>query len=622
MNWKIFNLRHLMALHVLLFVASWNVFSADHIPGKLKPFRVLVIIGDQWEDPASYMVGKANLDISGTAYPRVIEESDFHHIAIVLKSWGIPFDVVRLDQQLLDQYMFLDMYNKPRYGTIIWDVNQTDKLMPQDYSIVAEMVKEYGIGLIALSDHISQPEIQNVLGLEYTGIRENNAALKVNGKHFMTEGLSSPFLVDSGTNANMERQQVEVSDGAVTIVEQGSSPQVTVKEYPSGGYVVWIGNDYDYMFYFQSLRTLLRRAITWTIGYNLYKTWDNDILMIMDDPGGASSVWLKSWHYPQPSEEIIEKYLINPLLKHNAVLNINFTPGFVNDAKRRLEPTWNENFIDGYGTKQDFVSSKRGYYKGVKLGVFEVMYHGLTHMQPDLDSDPGWYGTPLDKEKAEGGWYKEFGDTRRNKEIYAAEQLWRMKTGKEWLTEQFGVTPLQFCAGGGGISISYFNNTTKLAGQAGFGWCGWRYGYLGKDMAFMGWNFLGTPESPSIVTAPPDGHDRGISSEPEKFATIFDRYPKGRFMSINEFIGYLHAGNSGNWSKEMEKLTIKLDYDPHYCKYFETHASTWNLEFSDWLAKEMGEFSSIIVDGKKVKTPVKKIDIPKGTGEHRIEVKF
>ena len=494
--------------------------------------------------------------------------------------------------------------------------------MPQDYSIVAEMVKEYGIGLIALSNHISQPEILNVLGLKYTGIRENNAALKVNGKHFMTEDLSSPFLVDSGTNANMERQQVEILEGTVTIVEQGSSPQVTVKEYPSGGYVVWIGNDYDYMFYFQSLRTLLRRAITWTIGYNLYKTWDNDILMIMDDPGGASSVWLKSWHYPQPSEEIIEKYLINPLLKHNAVLNINFTPGFVNDAKRRLEPTWNENFIDGYGTKQDFVSSKRGYYKGVKLGVFEVMYHGLTHMQPDLDSEPGWYGTPLDKEKAEGGWYKEFGDTRRNKEIYAAEQLWRMKTGKEWLTEQFGVTPLQFCAGGGGISISYFNNTTKLAGQAGFGWCGHETGYLGTDIAIIGWNFFGTPESPLIVRSLPDGHDRGISSEPEKFATIFDRYPKGRFMSINEFIGYIHAGNSGNWSKEMDKLTITLDYDPHYCKYFETHSSNWNLEFSDWLVKEMGEVSSVIIDGKTVNRIVRKVEIPQGIGKHNIEVEF
>ncbi|MCH7659009.1 MAG: hypothetical protein IIB05_11920, partial [Bacteroidetes bacterium] len=52
------------------------------------------------------------------------------------------------------------------------------------------------------------------------------------------------------------------------------------------------------MFRFQDIRTLLRRAITWTIGYNLYKTWDKDIIMIMDDPGTAQHAWLEHWRYP------------------------------------------------------------------------------------------------------------------------------------------------------------------------------------------------------------------------------------------------------------------------------------------------------------------------------------
>jgi hypothetical protein len=476
--------------------------------------------------------------------------------------------------------------------------------------------------LIAISDRISQTEIQAVLGLKYLGSWESNSQLIAKGDHFIARGLSSPFQIDSGTIAHLQRQQVELSDGTTAIVEQGSNPQVTIKETPSGSHLVWIGSDHNWLFYFQDMRTLLRRAITWTIGYNIYKTWDNDIIMIMDDPGGASNTWLEHWHYPVLSEEIIEKYLINPLLKNNAVLNINFVPGFVNEGKRRMEPAWDQSYTDKFGTKQDYISSKKGYDKGVKLGVFEVLCHGLTHMQPDLVSDPGWYGASIDKEKSEVGWYREFGDVRRKKEIPAAEQLWRMKTARDWLTEQFGVTPLQFCPGGLGTSISYFNNTGKLAGEAGYGWYGWQYGYLGNDLAFTGWQFFGTAESPLIIAAPPDAHDFGISREPAEFAKIFYRYPNCRFISINEFIGYLHAGNSGNWDSKSKKLSFTIGYDQHYCKYFETHDSNWNLEFADWLEKDSGKIRSVTIDKKAAKISNGKVLIPRGIGEHKIELAF
>lgn len=622
---KIYNLRQILASVILFIYTSVYVLTAQNTPDKLNPFRVLVVIGDQWSDPASYMIEmpEPTGEYSGyDAAPEVNGVCDFHHLVILLKSWGIPFDVVRLDQQLLDRYMFLDMNNAPKYGTIIWDVNQTDKLMPQNYSIVTEMVKEYGIGLIAISDRISQPEIQDILGLIYEGSWESAAPLETKGNHFITEGLSSPFQIDSGIAGHLQRQQAEVLKGTVTIVEQGSYPQVTLKEYTSGAHVVWIGNDHNYFFYFQNMRTILRRAITWTIGYNIYKTWDNDLIMIMDDPGGSSNNWLGHWQYPVLTEEIITKYLIEPLVRHNAVLNINFVPAFVNDDKRRLEPTWNKNFVDKFGTRQDYLSSKQGYDKGVKLGVFTVMSHGLTHMQPDLVSDPCWYGSSLDKERSEVGWYREFGDTRRRKEIPPAEQLWRMKTSKEWLTEQFGVAPLEFCAGGLGTSSSYFNNTAKLAGEAGYGWCGWETGYLGKDMVIIGWKFFGTSESPLLVPSLPDAHDFGIVKEPEKFAEIFDIYPNGRFMSMNEFIGYLHAENSGKWDSSKGKLSISIDYDPHYCQYFETNTSSWNLEFADWLEKDPGKPSSFSVDDKVVTVSDGKIEIPKGIGKHKIEISF
>ncbi len=616
----------LLTLCFLIIMAIPVASPADHVPGKFKPFRVLVIIGDQWEDPASYLVEMPGPTGQYSGYdsrPEVPGSCDFHHLVVLLKSWGIPFDIIRLDQQFLDRYMFLDMYGNARYGTIIWDVNDSDKLLPADFSIITEMVNKYGMGLIGLSDRITQPEIQSILGLKYVGSWESNDKLIHAGDHFLTHEINSPMEADSGIElSHVQRQQVEILDGTVTVVNQGPFAQVTAKEYLSGGRAVWIGNDHNHMFSYQGIRTLLRRAITWTIGYNLYKTWENDLIMIMDDPGGASNAWLKHWHYAGPSEQMIDDFLIKPLAEHQAVLNINFVPAFVNDEKKQLEPAWTQQFTDEFGTRHDNVSSKKGYDKGVKLGVFEVMCHGLTHMQPDLASDPGWYGTHLEKERSEVGWYREFGDTRRLQEIPAAEQLWRMKTAMSWLKEQFGITPLGFCAGGLGTSASYFNNTAKLAAQAGFGWCDWETGYLGKDMVIRDWKFFGTLESPRMIPVLPDGHDFGISRDPGKFAAIFDLYPQNRFIGMNEFIAYLHSASSSVWNLKEEKLTIEVAYDPHYCQDFSKHASVWNLEYSDWLLQEIGAVSSVKVDGISQAKSGIQVQIPKGTGKHTIEIIF
>ncbi len=599
------------------------------VPGEnlLKPFKVAIVIGDQWQDPDSYIINEPEPQerISGyfsTPAYLVRDGGDFHSLVIMLKSWGIPFDIIRLDQQYLERYMFIDMYNKPMYGTIIWAVNESSQLLPADYSIITEMVTSYGIGMIALSDRMKQPQIQDLLGLKYVGSWESGDKFTVDGPHFITAGLKSPFNVDMGPYYHPQRQQVEIQESVKVIVRQGKYAQVTSREYPSGGKAVWIGSDHNQMFLSQEIRTLLRRAITWTIGYNLYKTWNNEGIMIMDDPGSVQCAWHQGWQYAPLTEEAIEKYLIKPLLEHKAVVNVNFVPAFVNDSLGRLEPTWHHKFIDEFGLVYDNISGKRGYDKGIKLGVFEVMCHGFTHMQPDLKSEPTWFGSDLDKERSEVGWYREFGDTRRGGEIPAAEQLWRMKTSAAWLKEQFGVTPLEFCAGGGGYSHSYFNNTAKIAAKAGFGWDGWYRGYLGKDMVIAGWKFLGTNESPLIMPILPDGHDFGITREPEKFDDVFDQYPDKRFIGINEFIGYLHAGKEGKWDIGNRKLNIELEYDPHYCMDFGKRSTVWKLEFSDWLLKEMGNKYSIKVDGKNAQIKGGEVKIPVGTGSHSIEVSF
>ncbi len=237
----------------LLVLSGIQGVAADSNNSAYRPFRVAVIIGDQWDDPMSYMVTtpRSTGDYSGYGdQPEVPGTLEFHHLMIMLKSWAIPFDVIRLDQQFLNRNMFLDVRGEPVYGTIIWDVNQSDKLLNPDYSIIREMIEIYGMGLIALSDRISQPEIQSLLGIRYVGSWLSRKELVTEGQHFMLEGLNPTFKIDEGHWGNIHRQEVETFEGTRTLVWQGEHPQVTVRETGSGAHVAWIGHDHNFMFYY------------------------------------------------------------------------------------------------------------------------------------------------------------------------------------------------------------------------------------------------------------------------------------------------------------------------------------------------------------------------------------
>ncbi len=69
-----------------------------HAAEPLKPYRVLIVISDQWKDPRSFLV-------SG--------DGEFQTLVTMFKSWGIPFDVLRLDQTLMDPSHFADFAGSP-----------------------------------------------------------------------------------------------------------------------------------------------------------------------------------------------------------------------------------------------------------------------------------------------------------------------------------------------------------------------------------------------------------------------------------------------------------------------------------------------------------------------------
>ncbi|HLV86200.1 MAG TPA: hypothetical protein VKV39_04430 [Candidatus Sulfotelmatobacter sp.] len=595
-------LRRAWFLVCLMLVAMQSLSAA----APLKPYRVLIVISDQWKDPRSFLV-------SGSG--------EFQTIVTLFKSWGIPFDILRLDQTLMDPNHFTDFEGKPRYGAILWDV--PGDASQADQALVTDAVEKLHISLIAIGDRLRQPAIQRLLGVQYKSEHMNSAHAMVKGDSFILRGLAQDLRQQGPEAVAMRRVQVEATDAKV-LAEAGGVPQVTEREVDHDTRAIWIGGDIDQMLLYQPMRTTLRRAVTEAIGYSLTKSWTKTIVLTMDDMGNAQNAWLEHWHYPALSAEQIRHSMIEPLQAHHAILSLNIVPGFVDDAQHKIVPTWHQQFTDEFGVKQDYVSTKKGLDEGIAAGVLEIESHGWTHMQPDLDSPPGpWWGSPLMEERAEVGWYREFYDIRRNREIAAAEQKFHMLQSADWIEKEFGHFPLEFSTGGNGVSRSPDNNTWRLAAEAGYGYYG---GYLGRDLAVEGRadsnaDFGGTDDVPLLLPAPPDGHDRGIAHDPEGFAKVFDKYPGYAFTGLDEYIGYQHAQIGLTADNGGAKLTVS--YDPHYCRALIAKNSNWDFNVADWLRPQL-QSAQIWVDGKSLgpaKNETETIPLAAGTEKHIIEIR-
>lgn len=587
---------------LLLLMAMIPQLSAT----QLKPYRVLIVISDQWKDPRSFLVSGGG---------------EFQTIVTMFKSWGIPFDILRLDQSSMDPNRFSDFSGHARYGAILWDVPD-EKITDADQAVVADAVQKLHTSLIAMGNRIQQPVIQRLLGIRYQNEHMNSAHPIVAGNSFVLRGLPADLRQQGPDVISMQRVQIELT-GAKVLAEAGGVGQITEKEIADDTRAIWIGGDIDQMLLYQPLRTALRRAVTEAIGYSLTKSWTKTIILTMDDMGNAQNAWLEHWHYPALTAEQIRHSLIEPLQAHHAVLSLNIVPGFVDDAQRRIVPTWNQQFTDSFGTQQDYVSTKKGLDQGIAQGVLEIESHGWTHMQPDLVSPPGpWWGSPLMEERAEIGWYREFYDVRRGREIAAAEQKFHMEQSADWIEAEFGQFPLEFSTGGNGVSRSPDNNTWRLAAETGYGYYG---GYLGRDLAVEGRadsnaDFGGTDDVPLLLPAPPDGHDRGIAHDPEGFAKLFDRYPGYLFTGLDEYIGYQHATIRTSAAAAVPDPTLTVDYDPHYCRALISKSSNWNLNIADWLRPSLRS-SQVWVDGKNrgfVKDETTVIDFSAGSEKHTL----
>ncbi len=634
-----------------------------------KPFRVLVIIGDQWTDPLSY-----NIDT------RRVRGTEFIDIITMLKIWGIPFDILRLDEQRLQINRFLDGLAKPAYGCIIW-MADPDKLTgySANYQILKRAVEEYGISMITLFDNIKIKDIAELAGVNYKETRTIELSdiwdrFIISGNHFITEnarGISLPDKnllarvsipgadfntspeIESGENKDeISLIECTVSDSVMVTAKIGDIPQMVVRNVNNGTSVIWIGGGKNWFCKYPVMREIFRRSLVYAIGYGVFNdNFENGFIFIMDDIGCSEHAWSLRWHYPTPSRETLIKYLIEPLEKRGLMMVINSTPGYANPETRMIEDSWSvKPFTDIFGNWQDYGSTKEGLKEGLKRGVFEIQTHrAWSHMNWDLDSPPGpWWDMPIDGEISKTDWYNEVVDVRR----YAApvpsnDLLFIYRTGIDNIKKTFGVTPLaaevrpvaelrEGTHGG--------DDNGRVAAIAGLGVS--RECYVGIDRTIEfsmmmpeqftchDLDLTAKTDSPADTTDAKWDLLLGMTTEQLLSSEIaggrrinlldntnwIDEHKDKYWMGFNECCAYLHSRIGNGYGG---KFDIEIFYDDHYCNYFGKKKSRWTLEFSDDYLNKIGPGAAALIDGNKARIKLVQkqvIEIPEGTGTHTISI--
>ena len=491
--------------------------------------------------------------------------------------------------------------------------------------MLEELVKKDGVGLVVLGDGIAAPEISALSGMRLVSEFISPDKLTVASDHFLTREMRGREKSFPPEGKHWPGNKVSAPDATV-LMTRGPHPFLTVREWQGGGKTVWLGaHRPSAQIATQLARDLLKRALVWTQGYALYAEYDHTMVLFMDDMGTSDKTFLSYWSYRSNPEEEIRKGLIEPLKKHHAVLMQDVNTGFVDrQSERILNPWKQEHVVDAIvpGRVHDYASTKRGLDAGLREGVFEIQSQGWTHMLPDLDSAPGpWWTAPMDG-VGSLGWWTEFGDPVRKKEVPAILQTFHMRRSIEQIQEDFGVTPLFLIRGGGGFSRSWPNNTMRIAAQMGFGLSELAGDeYLGPDYVINllpvlprgSWahgQTLSPKDIPWTIDAPYYlvFHDKDLADDPASVGGLLDGLgPDIRYMSANEYCAYLHAKVSQD-APSRGAIALHIEYDSHYCAYFGAHGSRWTLHLSDETRRALGS-------GLPEKQAV---EIPKGTGRHTV----
>ena len=591
--------------------------SAPDAPLLLRPNRVLVVAGVQMRDDA------------------VIRDAwDFGDIVALLKLWGVPFDILRLDLHRMALADFADESGRAKYGALIWTARRQDDhpWSPQDYRIAAQAVTKLHIGFIAVGNKIQEKPIQDILGLSYRDFGEFKDPVKVSSvSHFVTRGLEKEAVPASEAfEEGGAMVSVDERDAAV-LAKAGRWPQLAARtvDGTSRTRAVWIGGDPDRVF-----RTVpffikvLRRALVWVRGFGFTKDYGKSVILRMDDPGSSQSAYFKGWDYAQLDEAAVRDLVLEPLRSRQAPLGVGFCPGYPWIADRTIRRAAFVDFTDSRGVRQNIASGRAGWLAGMKEGLIEIQSHGLTHMSPDLDTPPpggkSWWKGNWTDEWPNEGWYREFYDERRDREVDEATQLTLLRESADWIEQDFGRRPLVFIPGGHAISGDWFvegetekvtvegktrlsyippyvgeTYTYKLAAQIGYG-LAFDEGayYLGPDYVISLGPCPGNDLPGCFARGVPAiryFHDRDLRLDQGYLRRLLGEIDRdAHFMSMGEWVGYLHARLDVK-APAPDSLRLTFGCDPTYGRYFADHAAVWTLDLSDDLLDDLKRLGPVLV---------------------------
>ena len=125
------------------------LLTAAALSAAAKPYRVLVVV-DKWSDPAGVLVDAA--------------KDRFQPVVALLKAWTVPFDILRLDQQVPGASYLFERDGKPRYGSIVW-LAEAPAGASKNLPVVKEAV-EAGSSLLVAGVRSLDPNLAPILGLE------------------------------------------------------------------------------------------------------------------------------------------------------------------------------------------------------------------------------------------------------------------------------------------------------------------------------------------------------------------------------------------------------------------------------------------------------------------------
>ncbi len=563
-------------------------------PELIKPYRVLMVV-DTWDDPSSQVITL---------------KDKFQPVTALLKSWSVPFDILRLDQQNLGASYLFERSGRVRYGVVLW-LADSPSYAGKNMGALSEAVQQ-GTSVIVACSRFADPVLRQILGLTYKADFRASDPLLPGPAHFITREPGHPLKPSDefGSHIWVEPQ------GALSLINQGQHPALTAYQPAPDTSAVWIGAPGPRAFRDSAYwRIIFRRSLLWSLGYLVLPDFDysSRILVMIDDWGAADKSFLSYWRYQSVTEELMREKVMPVLARHHAIVSANVVTGFVDRKTHRIISPWQQKFTDRYGVLQDYPSTRRGLKAAVEAGVLEIQSHGWTHMQGDLDSSPGpWWVADLQGEGSVGGWYEEFEDSRRGREAPALDQLFHLKRSIEYLDEDFGARPLSIIIGGGGWSKSYPNHSARIAAQAGFGLFDINESYfyidheLTLDMTGISpgathqydrelrpWQWPRHPDGPYVLLF----HDRDISLQHDFVERTFEALPKNSMtISMNQYVAVLHAGIQS----AAGPMKLQFQYDEPYCAYFKNHASSWRLLLADPLAEKLKHSPNleVVVDGR------------------------